>query len=266
MNNQESLLTNKNFTRSVTVFVAVLAIFFFVKLIHVLNPSNLGGEMMNTISVGGEGEVSAIPDIAVIDVSISKEAKTAKEATDSLNESIKSTLSYLSEKEIEAKDIKSEYGGIYPKYETQAVYCVTYPCSKAKTTIVGYTATQNINIKIRVADNANEIRSGLVDLGLTNITGPNFSVDDEELLQEEARAKAILNAQQKAEKLAKNLNVKLGKVVGFYEEGNEVFPMAYNKSSMAFGGDMEIMREEAPSLPKGENKISSKVNITYRIK
>ena len=64
---------------------------------------------MNTISVGGEGEVSAIHDIAVIDVSISKEAKTAKEATDSLNESIKSTLSYLSEKEIE-KFEKSIFG------------------------------------------------------------------------------------------------------------------------------------------------------------
>lgn len=267
MNNTESILTNKKFIKTSIVFVAILAVFFFAKFIKIINPNNVSnGEMMNTISVVGEGEVSAVPDIAVIDISISKEGKLAKDATDALNEMIASTLSYLKEQEIADKDIKSEYGGIAPKYEREEIYCVTYPCPQGKTKIVAYTATQNINIKIRVTDNANEIRSGLATLGITNISGPTFSVDDEDLLKEEAKAKAISDAREKAEKLTKNLDVKLGKVVSFYEEGEGAYPITYSKSSMGFGGDMEMQSMDAPILPKGENKIFSRVNITYRIK
>lgn len=267
MNNTESLLTNKKFIKTSIVFVAILAVFFFAKFIKIINPNDISNsEMMNTISVTGEGEVSAVPDIAVINISISKEGKLATDATDALNEMIASTLSYLKEKEVADKDIKSEYGGINPKYERETVYCVTYPCPQGKTKIVAYTATQNINIKVRVADNANEIRSGLAELGITDISGPTFSIDDKSLLQEEAKAKAISDAKEKAEKLAKNLGVKLGKVVSFYEENEGAYPVVYSKANMGFGGDMESMTIQAPELPKGENKIFSRVNITYRIK
>lgn len=267
MNDGESILKNKKLGKALVAFVSVLALLFFVKLINQVWPSTANNEMMNTITVVGEGEVVAVPDIAVLDISISKEAKTASEATEALNESIKNTLSYLQEKGISEIDIKSEYGGMHPKYESERVYCITYPCPSPNTKIVAYTATQNINIKIRMADSANEIRSGLADLGITNIVGPSFTIDDEEALRKEAQSLAINDAKQKAKQLSKDLGVRLGRVVGFYEDGNSVYPIAYEAKSMsAYGGDMEIVRDEAPVLPKGENKITSRVNVTYRIK
>lgn len=261
----ESLLTNKKFTKSVTALVAILALLFFVKLINEIKPNTVGDEFLNTITVSGSGEVTAVPDIAVINISISKEASTASEATEMLNTSINEVLAYLLENQIEEKDIKSEYGGIQPKYERENVYCITYPCPAPKTKIVAYTATQNITIKVRVADNANNVRSGLADLGITNISGPTFSVDDEDLLEEEARAKAIADARQKAKKLSSDLGVKLGRVVGFYEEGESNYPIAYSGAMYAMDS-MEFARESVPTLPKGEDKIISNVNITYRIK
>lgn len=267
MNDGETIFKNKKLGKALVAFVSVLSLLFFVKLINQIWPSTANNELMNTITVVGEGEVTAVPDIAVLDISISKEAATASEATEALNESIKNTLVYLKEQGIADTDIKSEYGGMHPKYESERVYCITYPCPSPKTKIVAYTATQNINIKIRMADSANEVRSGLADLGIVNITGPAFSIDDEDALKEEARSMAINDANIKAKKLSKDLGVRLGRVVGFYEDGGDMYPMAYaTKSMSAYGGDMDIAREEAPVLPKGENKISSKVNVTYRIK
>ena len=266
MDNTESIFKNKKFIKASIACVAILALFILALFVNEVKESRYLGGYGNTITVIGDGEVSAIPDIAVIDISLSKEAPTAEEATKLLNESIAATLEYLKGQEIVEKDIKSEYGGINPKYERDEIYCITYPCPQGKTKIVAYTAMQNINIKIRVADNANKIRSGLADLGITNITGPSFSIDDEDLLKEEARSLAIIDAKAKAKKLSKDLGIRLGKVVSFYEEGDDMYPMMYaEKSSMMAGADINTI-ETTPTLPKGENKIFSKVNITYEIR
>ena len=70
-------------------------------------------------------------------------------------------------------------------------------------------------------------------------------------------------AKVKAEVLAKELGVKLGKVVNFSENSGGNYPVMYEKSMMA--SDMSTA-SAAPTLPKGENKITSEVNITFEIK
>jgi uncharacterized protein YggE len=75
------------------------------------------------------------------------------------------------------------------------------PLPNRETTIVGYTATQSISVKVRDADNANEVRTGLANLGITNISGPTFSIDDEDKLKDEARSLAIEKARDKSKSL-----------------------------------------------------------------
>jgi len=264
----ESITNNKKFIKVSITLAVLLSLFVLAKFINEVRQSRYigAGEMVNTISVSGKGEVTAIPDIAVLNVNLSKEAKTSKEAQDELNKLIESTMTYLKEQKIEDKDIKSEWGGVTPKYEFKRVNCFTYPCPEGKSTIIGYTANQSLNIKVRDVDNANEIRTGLTELGIENISGPTFSIDNEDNLKKEARDLAIADARAEAKNLAKSLNVRLGRVVSFSEEGG-YFPMMYAKNSaMGMGGDMMVTEERAPELPKGENKINSNVTITYQIR
>jgi hypothetical protein len=242
-----------------------LTAFVFVLFINAIKESSYIGreyQYSNTISVKGSGDISAISDIATLNVNISKDAITAKEAQSQLNESITKTLSYLKEQGIEDKDIKSEFGGINPKYET--VKCYYYPCP-SESKIVGYTANQSIEVKVRDVDNASVIRTGLSEVGITNISGPTFSIDDEDSYKAEARALAIKDAKEKAKILANDLGVKLGRIVSFYEEGENGYPM-YAKEMSSIGADMLDSRAPAPVLPKGENKIYSNITITFVIK
>ena len=64
--------------------------------------------------------------------------------------------------------------------------------------------------------------------------------------------------------LAKDLGVKIKTVVSFYESnsGSGVYPMMYEKAMSS----VSYARDEAVSLPAGENKITSNVTITYEIK
>lgn len=262
----ETFLNVKKISTSVFILILIVSLFTIVKIVNEVKSSRYvgrGNQPVNTITVSGKGEMLAVSDIASLNVNLNKEGKTAKEAQDLLNESITKTLSYLKEKNIEDKDIKSEYGGLNPKYSYEQPVCYTYPCPTKDPKIIGYTATQSITIKIREVDTASEIRTGLAGIGVTDISGPTFSIDDEENFKDQARSKAILDAKEKAKVLAKELEVKLGKVVNFSENsGGGNYPMYAAKEMMA----ADSLSSAAPTLPKGENKITSQVSITYEIR
>ena len=241
----------------------MLSLFVVVKFINEIKLSSYVGrenQPVNMISVSGSGEVLAVSDIASLNVNLTKDGTTAKEAQDLLNESITKTLSYLKDQKIEDKDIKSEYGGLSPKYSYEK--CYTYPCP-VNSKIIGYTATQSIAIKVRDVDNANTIKTGLAGLEITDISGPTFGMDDEEGYKDQARSKAIIEAKAKADVLAKDLGVRLGKVVSFSEDNGGNYPM-YKEGLMSMAGAAD--NAVPPTLPKGENKITSNVTITYEIR
>lgn len=258
----ETFLKDKKISISVFILIVVVSLFTITKLVSEVRNISLNNYNGDVISVEGSGEVLAVSDIASLYINLSKDGKTAKEAQDSLNESITKTLTYLKDQKIEDKDIKSEYGGLNPKYSYEQPVCYSYSCPTRDPKIIGYTATQSITVKVRVVDQASEIRTGLAGIGITNISGPTFSIDDEEGYKDQARSMAIKEARTKAKVLAKELGVHLGKVVSFQENGDNNYPMYDSKAMMSAG----VASAPAPVLPKGENKIISNVVITYEIK
>jgi uncharacterized protein YggE len=201
----ENILNNKRFIKASVVFLVLLSLLVLAKFVNEVKHSNYvgrGNQPANVISVSGEGEVMAVSDIASIYITVTKDGATSKVAQSSLNELVTKTLEYLKTKNIADKDIKSEYGGLNPKYGPATVInCFAYPCPQPDQKIVGYTATQSITIKVREVDSANDVRSGLASIGITNISGPTFSIDNEDAFNEQARSLAIEDARAKAEKL-----------------------------------------------------------------
>jgi uncharacterized protein YggE len=263
----ETLFTNRKFIKASIALVVVLSLFVLVLFINEIKASGyIGGQNMPTISVSGEGDVMATSDIATITVNLSKDGTTTKEAQDALNTSIASTLAYLKTQNIADADIQSQYGGLSPKYgPTSQIACFAFPCPpQSSPKIVGYTAAQSITIKVRAVDSASDVRTGLANLGITDISGPDFTIDNPESYNDQARAKAIADAQSKAQVLAKELGVHLGKITSFSEDNNGVvMPMAFDAKAMSVGS---AAAAPAPVLPTGQNKITSNVNITYEIK
>ena len=221
----------------------------------------------NTITFSGHGEMNAVPDIANIYLTIRKEAKTVKEAQANVAKVEEKVLTFFKNSEVDEKDIKTTNASFNPKYEFQyndyttcgALNCRPQP---GKSVLIGYEAYQNINVKIRNTDNVGKIMEGLGTLGVEELSGPNFSVDNEEILKAEARKKAIDDAKGKAKILAKDLGVRLGRITSFSESGDYPMPM-YAKTMMADGTSDDSVSAQ---IPKGENTISSDITITYQIK
>ena len=227
-----------------------------------------GTDNQNTISFTGHGEVSAVPDIANIDFTIQKDAKTVKEAQDGVAQVEKASLAFLKTSNVADKDIKTTDSSFYPKYqyETQvAAPCNQYGCPTpvGNSVIVGYTSSETITVKIRNTDDAGKIMQGLGTLGVSNLNGPNFTVDNEDSIKDGARKLAIDDAKAKAKKLASDLGVRLGKITSFSENGNYPVPM-YDAKVMNVGA---AVAPSAPAvIPTGQNLITSDVTITYELK
>jgi uncharacterized protein YggE len=248
-------------SKSMIAVLMLLGVFLATKSItQIIDWSNKEVYPARTITVSGDGEVLAIADIASFSFSVNEEGQTSQEAQSKATEKMNTALAYLKDAGVEEKDLKTENYSIYPKYENVAP-CYAFDCPPANPKIVGYTVSQSIKVKVRNIDNAGKFVTELTKFGINNISGISFTIDDEDKIYAEARTEAISNTQEKAETLARDLGVKLGKITAFYEETPNGYQPEYGR-----GGDMMVKTFAEPSLPQGENTYKVRVNVTYELK
>lgn len=255
-----------------TLFLVVLCILAFVIIGFINKQKNR--DTLNTITVSGNAEVFAHPDIARFSFTLQETAKTTAEAQEVISEKVDLILDELAEIGIYEKDIATQSYLMSPKYEWGTHLRVEqvgidgttfYPDTGRRQVLVGYDVSQNISLKIRDFDTLPAVLTLLGGTGVHNLYGPNFEVEDTDGLEQEARSMAIQNAQAEARQLAKDLGVRLGDLVSFNEGGYYPYAVrsqAYDGMALA-GGATE---KAAPSLPTGEQTISSQVSLTYQLK
>jgi len=216
------------------------------------------------ITVQGEGEILAKPDLGEFSFSVLAEGATASEAQSKSAESMNAVLTYLKEAGVEEKDVKTENYYLNPKYRYEATVCTPNYCPPSNPVIDGYEVSQMVVVKVRDLEKSGELISGVGDRGATNISGLSFTIDDESAVKAQAREKAIADAKAKAETLADDLGVRIVRMTGYWEEQGGYYPM-YDRG---YGGDMamESSAMAAPQMPVGENTIRSSVSITYEVK
>ena len=213
----------------------------------------IGSSASNTISVSGTGKVTAKPDISNITFTVREQAKDNKEGQDKIAKKISVALADL-KKVIDEKDIKTNTYNSYPRY--------SYPLNAAAK-LDGYDVTQNVTVKVRNVDDVAKVLDIISKAGINEVSGPEYSVDNDNKYKDEAREMAIKDAKSKAEKLASQLGVNLVRIVSFSENaGGYVQPMYMMKAEGKVMSDSAV----APQLPVGENEISSNINIIFEIK
>jgi len=266
MNEQKSLFNSRSFIKAATVAVFLLAILILVSIFSEFKEYRyIGGgvPVANTIAVSGEGEVFAVPDVATFTFSVMDEKETAQEAQDISAGKVNKILEYLTGEGIEEKDVKTTSYNVFPQYDYIRGVCNEFNCPAGKREFRGFEVRQTVQVTVRDTEQAGTLLAGIGELGADNISGLNFTIEDEEELKSEAREMAIDQAREKAEELADQLDVDLVRVVNFSESGPGIYRGAY-------GGDFAIAVEsaavKAPEIPTGENKISSYVTVVYEIR
>ncbi|MBP6912029.1 MAG: SIMPL domain-containing protein [Candidatus Pacebacteria bacterium] len=238
----------------------ILSLFFIVKIVMVAKEIGNVDNSYNTISVNGTGEVYAVPDTAMFSFTIRTNATDVAVAQNDATEKVNTALEAIRTLGVEDKDIKTTYYNVQPKYKYGY-----YAWGVKENPITGYEVSQTTEVKISDTDKTGEFIAKLAELGITETTGPNFTVADEKSLQAEARKEAIDDAREKAESLATDLGVRLVRITSYYDNKDNGYPGVPLYGTM----DAGMMTKSAVSTPEistGENKITSQVTITYEIR
>jgi uncharacterized protein len=223
----------------------------FKELAHWQKPTSTN----DTVTVTGEGKVTAIPDIGVVSLAVEMRAATVSAVQTQVTQKMNEIVAYLKGMDIDKKDIKTTQYSLYPDYR--------YDPQNGKQTLEGYRLNQQVEVKVRDLDKVGEAIGGAVDRGANQVGNLTFSIDDPEALKQQARLEAIAQAKSKASALAKAAGVRLGKVRSFNENVNapSPYPIYYANDSM---GMMES-KAVAPQVEAGSQEITVDVNISFEI-
>jgi len=203
-------MENNGFLRNfvVVIFISLIAL-YLVKVFDISYPLTLVTMNKSTeLAVVGEGKVEVTPDTAYIDAGITVDrASSVAEAQKMINETNNKVISSLREISIEKADIKTSNYSINPNYKYE----------NNENRVDGYNGSVTIEIKVRDPQLASKVIETVTSAGANQIQGSRFVVDKPELYREEARNTAIKNAKDQAQKMAKNLGIKLGKITNIVE-------------------------------------------------
>ena len=244
--------------------LSILALFLLAQTITVAaNFGRSGAPATDTITVQGMGQATLPPDVAKISFTVEHTNVAVAEAQAATTKQANAAIEFVKAQSIPEKDIKTMYYNITPQYSypnpcAVGVYCPLYPNSPK---VTGYQVSQTVQVTMRDLSKVGDMLAGLGKQGVQNLNGPAFALDDDTAGYNAARADAIIKAKTQADVLAKQLGVRLGKIVNFSESsGGYPYPVY----AMGMGGDAKV--ESAPNIPTGENTYNASVSITYEIR
>ncbi|MDR3519712.1 MAG: SIMPL domain-containing protein [Candidatus Pacebacteria bacterium] len=264
--------------KALFVLALILCLYFAIQTIsEIKNYNDVPADVtVNTMSFDGEGDVSAVPNLATISFTLVGDAANMQDAQTKVTAKETAVLNFLNTDGIAKGDIQTQDYSSYPQYQNQNAVCPPTPipmsggivsniavyCPPSKQILTGYETSENISVKVRDLTKVGAVVAGIGTIGVSNISGPNYSIENQDALQEQARKIAITNAEAKAQTLAKDLGINLVRIVNFSEDNGS--PIMYPKA-MAMTVS-STANASAPALPTGENKITSNVTITYEIR
>ncbi len=251
----------QKFRRWFWILLDVLLAGIVVNLVFFVMPAiKRFGESLapvRTITVSAEGKTFVVPDIARTSFSVVSEGVSPTTITTENNKKICAAIDFVKGKGIDSKDVQTSGYNLSPRYE--------YDKNKRTTFISGYTLTQTVDIKIRDFSKIAEIIGGLPSLGINQIGGLSFTVDDPEKFLTEARKEAFEKARAKASAIVSLGGARLGRVITVGESSGGFQPPMYARSEAKLGLGGAADMAPLPSIEPGSQEVQLTVSITYAL-
>ncbi|MDR3416392.1 MAG: SIMPL domain-containing protein [Nevskia sp.] len=156
-----------------------------------------------TVTVGGQGEVSAAPDRARLSMAVEETRPELKTAQADVNRVVREYLAQARALGAKDEDISTAGLNIRAEYDYSG---------KEGRKFLGYHVTRSIEIVVRDLDRIGDFLQRATGAGINNVSDPQLESSKADELRRQALAKAAQDAQAKARILAETLDVKLGAV------------------------------------------------------
>ena len=235
----------------IVLIVLAIAVGLMAAVIYAGSLSPSGQNAERTLSISGSAEQKITPDTASLSIGVIVQSPTANESSSQNAVIMNAVVSELKKIGLQDNEIQTSYISVQPVYNYSGTQ-----------TIVGYSASNSVQVTTQKLDNLSAIIDGSTAAGANQIGGITFSVSNkkQQELSNGLFTAAVADASSKANKLASSLGVAIvGVQTASVSDTGSVQPI-YKDVSMV----------TAPATPTpvqpGETTVSLSVQVTYIVK
>ena len=205
-----------------------------------------------TVTVTGEGTVSAVPDTAMVSAGVVSQAATAAEALAANSASTAAVIERVKAEGVAPADIQTS------SFSLQPVMVYPRPDSGEQSAprITGYTVSNTVTVRVRDLARLGALLDRAISAGANSVGGVEFQVSRQSELLDRARQQAVEDARRKAALYATAAGARLGSVLTLSEQAGYTPPRP-------------MYRLDAAAAPvpveAGQTELSLQVSATYRL-
>ncbi|HET7816921.1 MAG TPA: SIMPL domain-containing protein [Sphingomicrobium sp.] len=203
------------------------------------------------LDISASGETSRVPDVAIISAGVVTRSATAGGAIGENATRMERVIAALRAAGVAERDIQTSSINLNPEYR----YVENQPPR-----LVGYTATNTVNVRFRDIRNSGRILDALVAEGANQINGPTLTIDKPEAALDEARMQAVANGRARAELYARALGRRVVRVVSVSESGGYYPPPPMPMAERA----MAVSAADTKIVP-GEQKLQVTLAMVFEL-
>lgn len=204
------------------------------------------------ITVTGEGLVAAIPDLAYVSIGVSQQAETAGLAMAAMSSGMTAVMAQLEAAGIAVTDIQTGQLTLDPLYDSSSYDGTATPA------VTGYVATTMVEVRVRDLAQVGLVLDAAIQDGANRLGGIRFDLANRAPALDEARRRAVADAQGRAALFAEASGVALGALLTLTEQSAYVNPMPMFDARME-GASMEV------PVAGGEVSLQAMVTMVYAI-
>ncbi len=210
-----------------------------------------GEPLPRTVSVSGQGEVSAEPDIAFVTLGVEARRPTMAEARKEVTRTVEKILALSKELGIDPKRVSATRLQIHPDY--------VWNEQTRKQVLNGYVVSRQVQVELRDLEQLGPLLERAVSAGVNQVNDPVLDSSKRKDLERQAMTLAVQDARLNAETLAQAAGARLGPVRTLNAGSMPpVMPMYRSKMVMADAAAAPPAPEA--SYQAGEMKFNANVS------
>lgn len=215
------------------------------------------GQGAGLIRVVGEGQILRSPDLAVVRLTVLRQAGEANQAVAASTEATRKLIAALVSMGINRDDMQSADFQISPRFDYTAKPDGMAPSS----TIIGYDARNTLMVRVRKVTEVGNVLDVALKNGVNEGGAVDFLVEDIAAAVDEARKKAVRAAAKSAGTVAEASGLRLGPIVAIEDQpAATVFPYASTDARLrAASADGGVPVET------GKNVVTARVAVSYLV-
>jgi uncharacterized protein YggE len=214
------------------------------------------GEERPNITVLGEAEMRAEPDIATVSVGVTHTAASSQEALDEVSRRLVDVIASAKALGIEDRDVQTSGLSLQPIMRQRR------PGDESPPEIEAYRASNNVSLTVRDIRRASTVLDATARSGANVIGGLRFGLSNMDELRLRALGAATGEAERKARAIASAAGLSITGVISINEDS--VSPPRPQAEGFALRA-LPVAVDAAPPVEPGELIVRARVTASYAI-